>query len=882
MDARSRRGRKMQIKMDRHTNSPDKNPITVPSRGDLCLAAWLLTATGLAALGHQILWTRRMIDLLGASTESTVRVFVCFFLGLALGSAAASMMVTRISRPWRFLAGVELGVALTCIPIFSLPYWSGWVWPALGPEKLISGLGGVVKTGLSLVLLLPPAFLMGMTLPVIISAVCVTGADVSGKAVRLYAVNTLGGVIGLVVVTAVAIQKLGVPGSMILLIAVNLFVAAKCYRRSLLGEPTHFSKHYQETRDEKSGLLRFRLAVLLALFSGAGVMALEVLTLQMINLSVPMSFYPPAAVLFCVIMLLAVAAALVPRAAQRFGSAERLLPPGLALAAIAVTVVPLIFLSFAMTRTADLVYSPTFGAFLGKTTGMALISLGPAVLFCGLTFPLAMSMCSGVGRIAGRKLGLLLAVNGLGGVVGAEVAKSVLSPTFGVHVALGLVGICYALAALAVGVWTKGRKIVAYALPLVGLVIAVVVTAQKLTALPLFYWGNAYNVIQVRSGREGVLTVFEREGFGRGLSFNNQYLLGGSGSADDAQRQSHIPLLLHPSPERVCYAGLGTGITASGALKHAAVKSVTAVELSPMVVDAAAKHFGEFNDHIDQQTNVVICVEDARTYIAACRGRFDVIIGDLFTPWRPGEAGLASLEYFRASKDALRSGGLFCQWFPMHQLTANEFDAIVSAFRSVFPQAFVFRNHLKTSNLPLALIGFKDSTLDWSTVSRRCSMEREAGRLRDPLCRHPEGLAMLYFGILDGPPPTGPLNTLGNLFVELDAGMNLVVIKPGQHYSYDDDGNPWLSFVKDRMASWPTDASIPEQYRPLLQTGFLVTRLQISSETGDPATALLEQKLRAQFPASVLLDADVDWSLWAGNIKTFSCLRPLTAKPNKQ
>jgi len=177
-----------------------------------------------------------------------------------------------------------------------------------------------------------------------------------------------------------------------------------------------------------------------------------------------------------------------------------------------------------------------------------------------------------------------------------------------------------------------------------------------------------------------------------------------------------------------------------------------AIELSQLVVDAAARHFGEFNDQIDKQTNVVIHVEDARTYIAACKDQFDVIIGDVFTPWRPGEAGLASHEYFRASKNALRSGGLLCQWFPLHQLTASEFEAIVASFRTVFPQAYLFRNHFKTGNLPLALFGFRDSTLYWNVVSQRCSAEPEAGRLRDPLCRHPEGLAILYFGMLDGPP----------------------------------------------------------------------------------------------------------------------------------
>ena len=49
------------------------------------LALILLTFSGAAALGHQLLWTRRLTDLLGASAESSVRVFSCFFFGLGLG-----------------------------------------------------------------------------------------------------------------------------------------------------------------------------------------------------------------------------------------------------------------------------------------------------------------------------------------------------------------------------------------------------------------------------------------------------------------------------------------------------------------------------------------------------------------------------------------------------------------------------------------------------------------------------------------------------------------------------------------------------------------------------------------------------------------------------
>jgi hypothetical protein len=52
--------------------------------GDFRLAVMVLIGSGAAAFGDEVLWTRRMIDLLGASVESSSRVFECFFWGLSL------------------------------------------------------------------------------------------------------------------------------------------------------------------------------------------------------------------------------------------------------------------------------------------------------------------------------------------------------------------------------------------------------------------------------------------------------------------------------------------------------------------------------------------------------------------------------------------------------------------------------------------------------------------------------------------------------------------------------------------------------------------------------------------------------------------------------
>ena len=59
-------------------------------RGSLPPALALAFLSGAAGLAHQILWTRRLVDVLGASVDTFSKVIGAFFVGLALGAWLAS------------------------------------------------------------------------------------------------------------------------------------------------------------------------------------------------------------------------------------------------------------------------------------------------------------------------------------------------------------------------------------------------------------------------------------------------------------------------------------------------------------------------------------------------------------------------------------------------------------------------------------------------------------------------------------------------------------------------------------------------------------------------------------------------------------------------
>ena len=365
------------------------------ARSDFRLATMVLMGSGAAALGHEVLWTRRMIDLLGASAESSARVFECFFLGLSLGAATIFVLSPKVRRHWRMLGFIEIGVAFLCLPALMLPEWTGWIWPSMGPDKLMSWQGPAVKTLLSLLIMLPPTFLMGMTLPVIASAVVGSGQRQSDRQIWLYAANTLGGAFGLALVVLILLQLLGAFGSMLLIMGINLGVALVCFQRSRQGEACRDLRQppgNQPTMVPATALPK--PALFLAFLSGAGVLAVEILGLAMANLSAPLAIYPQASILICVILLLAIAGWLVPKSVVLLGDPARILPYSLAATGLAVSLGPVLFVNLPGVNGGFFSHGSSFAEFLAHLLGGTLIALGPALIFGGTVFPLLIAWCA--------------------------------------------------------------------------------------------------------------------------------------------------------------------------------------------------------------------------------------------------------------------------------------------------------------------------------------------------------------------------------------------------------------------------------------------------------------------------------------------------------
>ena len=487
--------------------------------------------------------------------------------------------------------------------------------------------------------------------------------ELARHGVWLYAVNTLGGVAGLVLTSLFALHRIGEDGSMQLAMAINVAVACGCWLLDW-SRPRLYEAPARADASTAIGWRVFGPALAVATISGAGILAFEVIALQLVALSAPLSFYAPTAVLTSVILLLGVAALVVPTLWRVTGDAGRLVSVGLLGTALLMALAPLCF--YQLAHWVELGPRDALWVFLAVLSGVTLAGLGPTLLLAGLVFPALLTWFGHVGKDRyGSQWGWLLAANGLGGLLGAEITYRLLLPAAGIYQAAGAVAVFYALAACG-WAWTRrprSRRQLAMALG--GVVAAMLLTRGPLSWLPQVD-SQGIVILDQQNGREGLVAVVESPRLGRRIIMSNQYVLGGTKLRYDQERLAHVPLVLHPHPRRVMFIGLATGITPGAALEHPSVESLTSVELSPLVVRAADQYFGPFNHEITRSDRSAVIVEDARTYLAAATGAFDVVVGDLLLPWAAGEARLYSLEHFRSAPRCAKAACSVSGWPPIN------------------------------------------------------------------------------------------------------------------------------------------------------------------------------------------------------------------------
>ncbi|MEL6187115.1 MAG: fused MFS/spermidine synthase, partial [Myxococcota bacterium] len=182
--------------------------------------------SGAAALILQVLWTRMMGHVLGASALAVSTVLTVFMGGLALGSHLGGQRARAIRRPVLAFAVLEAGVGLygLAVPTLleSLPTLQvglAYVWGEARDGQAL------LRFFLAALVLLPPTTAMGATLPLLAEAAVGRMRRMAETTGRLYAANTLGAVAGALLSGFWLIPTLGISTTVRVAAGIDIAVA---------------------------------------------------------------------------------------------------------------------------------------------------------------------------------------------------------------------------------------------------------------------------------------------------------------------------------------------------------------------------------------------------------------------------------------------------------------------------------------------------------------------------------------------------------------------------------------------------------------------------------------------------------------------------------
>ncbi|HJU54773.1 MAG TPA: fused MFS/spermidine synthase, partial [Pyrinomonadaceae bacterium] len=196
---------------------------------------WLLCAavSGFVTISTQVAWTRVLTMIIGSSTYAFSIVVALFLLGLAIGAYLVGGKKKKATDLRRSIMNIELATALTLVLSIWMANGTPTFLTRLGLDWQINswlGLIGLQVLAAALLILLP-AILMGMVMPLVLVWASRAGGDASVRMVgRSYAVNTLGAIAGAFSTGFILIPKVSTRFTILFAAAMCVVLAGLAYR----------------------------------------------------------------------------------------------------------------------------------------------------------------------------------------------------------------------------------------------------------------------------------------------------------------------------------------------------------------------------------------------------------------------------------------------------------------------------------------------------------------------------------------------------------------------------------------------------------------------------------------------------------------------------
>ena len=195
--------------------------------------------SGLTALGAEVVWTRVLSLLFGATTYTFSLILAVFLVGLGIGSTVGAELARRVRDARAALGWCQLllcaTIAWAAYTTGQLPYWP--INPSIATDVSYNFQLDLMR---AIWVMLPATLLWGASFPLALGAVAARGQDAGRLVGGVYAANTVGAIVGALVTGLVLVGTAGSQLTQQLLIG----IAAMSGLMMLVGEAPRTAPGY--------------------------------------------------------------------------------------------------------------------------------------------------------------------------------------------------------------------------------------------------------------------------------------------------------------------------------------------------------------------------------------------------------------------------------------------------------------------------------------------------------------------------------------------------------------------------------------------------------------------------------------------------------------
>ncbi|MBN1900641.1 fused MFS/spermidine synthase, partial [Candidatus Sumerlaeota bacterium] len=731
----------------------------------------LFFGSGISGLVYEVVWTRQLTYLFGATLFAVATVLSAFMGGMALGSYLFGKWADRYPNNLKIFGMLQIGIGVSGLLLpFILSFMDPIYRTVYRNFDASFFVLSLIRFILTFLVLLIPSTLMGGTLPVLSRFMVKENKSLGLNVGALYSLNTLGAVLGCFLTGFVFIAALGVRGSTIVAVGVNCLVGIVSILLASGVKPTVPDKKENKTDEntqikdipvqEDAASSRKIVHAVLWCYAISGFIALSyqvvwnralVFTFDVMK-NTTYSFTAMLTVFLIGLSLGGMAMslfvdkqkdclrlfALIELMIGLFGAfsffAIFYLGPGISPFDLDEKVATLNWAAGVMNvfaKTIAAIFIPTF--------------------LMGMAFPVVTKICVDRIKSVGFGVGRIYSLNTIGAIFGSFASGFILIPILGIAGTIYLLAFGNILIALYLFIinpmLTKNKRTMLYVICILS---AVILVARAPRGAQFQEESPTEKMVFYKEGPLATVSVLENSFKYRTLYVDNVGVAGTDRILlTDQKSLAHIPMLLLKNPKSALTVGFGSGGASYSYTRFDAIKDIHCVEICDTVMDSApdllASNHGillpvkrnapmplplkeyateAYPGYLTFDPRYKIILDDVRSYLRFTGRKYDIIATDCTDLRYKSNANLYDYQYFRLCRERITEEGMVVVWMPLGGLSDEMFRLALRTFYRVFPEMSVWYMNNESTHYIILIGTPKPLKIDYDLLRKKLEVPK--------------------------------------------------------------------------------------------------------------------------------------------------------------